>query len=164
MIECRPSLAHALGLALLLTLPSLHAQDASLVLAFGAEPGAPLPHAYDYGAPPAGEATYTIRVPVFDPKVVPIFVDSELTVDAATKVVQRVHIERAMKTIAECTAAKSVLDAKLAAAMPTPYTGPNPVWQYINEKASAVGGVQCLTERHRPYSTLILDLSVPPAP
>ncbi len=156
--------ARALGLTALLCAPVLYAQDARLVLAFGAEPGAALPHAYDYGAPPAASTTYTMRVPLFDPQVLPIFVDGEMTIDSATKIVQRVRLERAMKTLADCNAAKSVLDVKIAAAMPTPYTGPNPAWQYQNEKASAVGGAQCRTERYLPYVILTVDLSVPPAP
>ena len=158
------TVARALGFSALLCAPALQAQDARLVLAFGAEPGVALPHAYDYGAPPAATTTYTMRVPVFDPQVLPIFVDGELTIDSATKIVQSVHSERAMKTVADCNAAKAVLDAKIAAALPTPYTGPNPVWQYQNEKATAVGGAQCRTERYLPYVVLIVDLSVPPPP
>lgn len=140
------------------------AQDASLVLAFGGEPGAPLPHAYNYGAPPAGSDVYSMRVPVFDPKVLPYLWDSELLIDAKTKIVQRVHAERAMKTIADCTAAKAVLDARIAAVFKVPYTGSDPRWQYMSEQNTGVGGTQCHTERHLPYVTLILDLSVPPAP
>lgn len=139
------------------------AQDASFVLAFGGEPGAPLAHAYNYGAPPTGSDTYTMRVPVLDPKVVPILYDSELAIDAKTKIVQRVHAERALKTIAECTAAKELLDAKIAAVFKVPYTGSDPRWQYTNENGTGVGGTQCYTARHLPFVTLIVDLSVPPA-
>lgn len=152
------------GLALALWTSLALAQDAVLVLAFGGEPGAPLAHAYNYGAAPAGSPTYIMRVPVFDPKVMPIFVDSELLIDAQTKIVQRVHVERAMKTIADCEAARKVVDEKIASAMPVPYTGGDPRWQYTNEKRTGVGGTQCYTARHLPYVTLILDLSVPPAP
>jgi len=140
------------------------AQDATLVLAFGGEPGAPLAHAYNYGAPPADAPTYVMRVPVFEPQVAAILHDGELLIDAQTKIVQRVHAERAMKTIAECTEAKKVLDAKIAAVFKLPYTGSDPRWQYLNEKGTGVGGTQCYTARHLPYVTLIVDLSVPPAP
>lgn len=140
------------------------AQDASFVLAFGGEPGAPLAHAYDYGAPPAGADTYTMRVPVLDPKVLPILYDAELAIDAKTKIVQRAHAERALKTIAECTEAKKVLDGKIAAVFKLPYTGSDPRWQYASDKGTGLGGTQCYTARHLPYVTLIVDLSVPPAP
>lgn len=155
--------ATALTVALgLLACVAAHAQDASFVLAFGGEPGAPLAHAYDYGAPPAGTDTYSMRVPVFDPEVLPILYDSELSIDAKTKIVQRAHAERALKTIAECEAAKKKLDAKIAAVFKIPYTGSDPGWQYASEKGTGVGGTQCHTARHLPYVTLILDLSVPP--
>lgn len=150
------------ALSIALNVP-VAAQDASFVLAFGGEPGAPLAHAYNYGAPPAGPDTYTMRVPVLDPKVAPILYDSELRIDAQTKIVQRVHAERALKTIADCTAAKEVLDAKIAAVFKVPYTGSDPRWQYTNEKNTGVGGTQCYAARHLPFVTLIVDLSVPPA-
>lgn len=143
---------------------AVHAQDASFVLAFGGEPGAPLAHAYDYGAPPSGSDLYTMRVPVFDPQVAAIFHDGRLEIDAKTKIVQRVHAERAFKTIAECTDAKKLLDAKIAAVFKTPYTGSDPRWQYASENGTGVGGTQCHTARHLPYVILILDLSTPPAP
>ena len=135
-----------------------------LVNAFGGEPGAPLAHAFDYGLPPSAGPTFTMRVPVFDPTILPIFVDSELLIDTQTKIVQRVHIERAMKTIADCEAVRKVLDAKIVTSMTLPYTGEDPRWQYANEKGTAVGGTQCFMARYLPYVTLILDLSVPPAP
>lgn len=152
------------GAALMLWAALGAAQDASFVLAFGGEPGAPLAHAFNYGAPPSGSDTYSMRVPVFDPKIQPILWDSELLIDAKTKIVQRVHAERAMKTIADCTAAKEVLDAKLASVFKVPYTGSDPRWQYMSEKGTGVGGTQCYTARHLPYVTLILDLSIPPMP
>lgn len=148
--------------AALLAAPLAQAQDATMVLAFGAEPGAPLPHSYDYGAPQTTEPSYTMRVPIFDREVAPVFADSELTVDIASKTVQRVHVERAFKSLTECTAAKAIVEKKLAASMPSPYTGPNPAWQYM--KGNAVGGIFCNTARHLAYATLTLDLSAAPAP
>ena len=148
--------------AALLAVPPAEAQDATMVLAFGAEPGAPLPHSYDYGAPQTSEPTYTMRVPIFDRDVAPVFADSELTVDIATKTVRRVHIERAFKSLTECTAAKGIVEKKLAAAMPTPYTGGEPTWQYA--KGQAVGGIWCNSARHLPYAILTLDLGLAPAP
>ncbi len=150
-----------LSVALLAT-PQAQAQDATMVLAFGAEPGAPLPHSYDYGAPQTAASTYTMRVPIFDRDVAPVFADSELTVDIAAKTVQRVHTERAFKSLTECNAAKGIVEKKLAAAMPTPYTGGEPTWQYA--KGQAVGGVWCNSARHLPYAILTLDLAIAPAP
>ncbi len=152
----------ALALAAAASAP--RAQDASLVLAFGGEPGAPLAHAYDYGAPPGAEATYTMRVPIFDTKIAPILADSELLIDVKTHIVQRVHAERALKSLAECTAAKDVLDARIASVFTVPYTGSDPRWQYQSERGTGVGGTQCYLARHLPYVTLIVDLSIPPAP
>jgi hypothetical protein len=138
------------------------AQDASMVLAFGAEPGAPLPHAYSYGAAPTTDETFTMRVPIFEREVAPVFADSELTIETATKIVKRVHIERAFKSLTDCSAAKAIVEKKLAASMPTPYTGTNPAWQYA--KGQAVGGIECVMGRHLPYPILTLDLAAAPAP
>jgi hypothetical protein len=148
--------------ATLLAAAQSQAQDAAMVLAFGGEPGAPLPHSYNYGAPQTDAATYTMRVPIFDRDVAPVFADSELTVDIAAKTVRRVHSERAFKSLTECTAAKGIVEKKLAAVMPSPYTGSDPAWQYA--KGGAVGGIYCNSARHLPYAILTLDLAVAPAP
>jgi hypothetical protein len=133
-----------------------------MVLAFGAEPGAPLPHAYSYGAAPTEQASFTMRVPIFEREVAPVFPDSELTVETATKIVKRVRIERAYKSLVDCGAAKAVVEKKLAAAMPTPYTGPDPGWRYA--KGGALGRLECVVARHLPYPVLTLELATAPPP
>lgn len=148
----------------LLVLPIARAQDARFVLGFGGEPGAPLAHAYNNGAPADASAVYRMRVPTVDPIIKPIFVDTELTIDTASKIVQRVHAERAMSDQAKCGEAKDVIAAKLADAMPTPYTGVEAGWQYQTPNRTAVGGVICQVARYLPYPVLILDLAIPPPP
>lgn len=148
-----------LATSLVLAAPA-RAQDAAMVLAFGAEPGAPLPHAYSYGAAPTTDETFTMRVPIFEREVAPVFADSELTIETATKIVKRVHVERAFKSLTDCTAAKAIVEKKLAASMPSPYTGSNPAWQYA--KGATVGGIGCVMGRHLPYPILTLDLAVAP--
>ena len=136
------------------------AQNAAFVLSFGGEPGTPLAHAYDYGGSPEGVTSFALRVPIVDPTIKTVFVDSELVVDAATRMVKQVHIERAMGTVALCTEAQAVVAKKLAELMPTPYTGTSPLWQYT--AGGVVGGVSCRQERYLPFPILILDLSLAP--
>ena len=158
------SLRYGLATIALASLPlvAAHAQDARFVLGFGAEPAAPLPHAYSYGKPPEGASTLTLRVPLTDAKLMPLLDDVELTLDVARNVVTRVHNERAYKSVMDCTTVRKVVEEKLAELMPKPYTGGDPVWQHQTESGSAVGGVVCRTERWLPYPVLILDLSETP--
>lgn len=138
------------------------AQDARFVLAFGAEANAPLPHAYSYGQPPAGEKTLVMRVPLVDPALKPILTDVELTLDLEGNVVRRVHAERAYLSLDECTAAKATIDGKLAPLMPAPYTGSEAWWQYQSADGKSLGGALCRTERYLPYPVLVFDLSAVP--
>ena len=135
------------------------AENATLVLPFGAEPGAPLTHAYDYGAPPVPEGHYTMRVPSVDATIAPIFPDLEITIAAPSKTVVRTHAERAYSALAECSAAAKTVQAKLQAALPSPYAGSNPAWQFQSADGRVVGGVNCRVERYLPYPILIFDLT-----
>lgn len=138
------------------------AQDARFVLTFGAEANAPLPHAYSYGKPPVDEQTLLMRVPLVDPAIKPILPDVELTIDLPTNLVRRVHAERAYLSLNDCTAAKAVLDGKLAPLMANPYTGTGPWWQVQSADGKSVGGALCRTERYLPYPILIFDMSAAP--
>ena len=77
------------------------AENALLVLPFGAEPGVLLTHAYDYGAPPVPEGQYTMRVPSVDADISRIFPDIEITIAAPSKTVMRTHAERAYRALAD---------------------------------------------------------------
>ncbi|MSQ68669.1 MAG: hypothetical protein EXR83_10820 [Gammaproteobacteria bacterium] len=138
------------------------AEDARFVLGFGAQAGAPLPHSYSYGKPPLDPAVFKMRVPLVDPQIKRIFVDSELTVEAATLTVTRVHNERAYTSLSDCTAARDVVEKKLAALMTEPFVGRDPVWQHRSADGHTVGGIACRTERYLPYPTLVFDLSATP--
>lgn len=142
--------------------PVLQAQDARFVLGFGAEPAAPLPHAYSYGKPAEGTATLTLRVPLTDSKLAPLLDDMELTLDVPRNVVTRLRNERAYKSVMDCTTVRKAVEAKLAELMPKPYTGSNPLWQRQTESGAAAGGVVCRTERWLPYPVLILELAETP--
>ena len=147
----------ALALACV-SVPSV-AENALLVLPFGAEPGVPLTHAYDYGAPPVPEGHYTMRVPSVDAEVSRIFPDIEITIAAPSKTVMRTHAERAYSALADCSAALRTVQAKLQAALPSPYAGANPAWQFQSADGRVVGGVNCRVERYLPYPILIFDLT-----
>ena len=158
------SLRYGLAAIALASLPlgSAHAQDARFVLGFGAEPAAPLPHAYSYGKPPEGTTTLTMRVPLTDAKLAPLLQDMELTLDVPRNIITRVHNERAYKSVMDCTVVQKAVEEKLATLMPKPYTGSDSVWQHQTETGSAVGGVVCRTERWLPYPVLILDMAEAP--
>ena len=148
-----------LALALACVSVSSVAENALLVLPFGAEPGAPLTHAYDYGASPVPEGHYTMRVPSVDAAISRIFPDIEITIAAPSKTVMRTHAERAYSALADCSAALKTVQAKLQAALPSPYAGSNPAWQFQSADGHLVGGVNCRVERYLPYPILIFDLT-----
>ena len=148
-----------LALALACVSVSSVAENALLVLPFGAEPGAPLTHAYDYGAPPVPEGHYTMRVPSVDAEVSRIFPDIEITIASPSKTVMRTHAERAYRALADCSAALRTVQAKLRAALPSPYAGSDPAWQFKSADGRVVGGVNCRVERYLPYPILIFDLT-----
>ena len=105
------------------------ADNALFIIPFGAEPGAPLTHAYDYGVPPVKEGAYTMRVPSVDSIIVPIFADVELTIVAPNKTVKRSRAERAYRELSECTKASQVILEKLKSALPSTYTGSDAAYQ-----------------------------------
>jgi len=142
----------------------VRAENPSFILPFGGEPGAPLAHSYDYGAPPLKEGTYVMRVPAVDVQVASALHDTELTIDAATKTVQRVYASRAFKAVADCEAARTLLNDKIQKVLPVPRTGEGP-WLYQSQDGRLVGGAWCHTARHLPFITLFLELTLaPPAP
>jgi hypothetical protein len=136
--------------------PSL-AENPHFVLPFGGEPGAPLAHSYDYGAAPFKEGTYAMRIPAVDVEVANVLHDTELTVEAATKTVQRVHASRAFKAVVDCEAARTLLNGKIQKVLTVPRTGDGP-WLYQSMDGRVVGGAWCQTERYLPFITLYLDL------
>ena len=147
------------GIVLTLLSALGRAENALFVIPFGGEPGALIPHAYDYGAAPFTTGTYAMRIPNVDSEVSVVFTDTELTIDAKTKVVTRIHAERAYRAVGECETAKNALLPKLASALPAPYASGSPQWRYQSADGTQVGGVYCKGERYLPYPTLILDLT-----
>lgn len=136
------------------------AENAAFVIPFGGEPGTPLAHAYDYGAPPVKEGTYLLRVPSADPTVAAVFADFELTVDAASKTVLHSRASRAYRSLTECTAAQKIIEPKLSVVLPAAYSGVNSAWQVQSADGKTVGGVYCQTARHLPFPILTFDLTV----
>lgn len=147
------------GAALMLSSALGHAENALFVIPFGGEPGARIPHAYDYGATPFSTGTYAMRIPNVDTDVSAVFTDTELSIDAKTKAVTRVHAERAYRALGDCELARKSLLPKLGKALPTPYAGTDPRWQYQSPDGGEVGGAYCRAERYLPYPVLILDLT-----
>lgn len=150
-----PSLSIALGLS---CLPA-SAENSAFILPFGGEPGAPLAHAYDYGAPPSPKGVYTMRIPVVDPEVASVLHDTELTIDAATKVVQRVSASRAFRAVADCDKARALLNGKVERVLPAPGPGEGP-WIHQSSDGRVAGGAWCETARHLPFTTLFLELAL----
>ena len=150
------------GALLMASVLGVRAEDAAFVLAFGADPGAPLPYAYRYGKFPDGTGTITMRVPLVDQKLAPLLQDMGISYDTARDIVTRLHQERAYKSVGDCDVVRKVLEERIAAVMPTPYTGPDPVWQHQTADGRAVGGVRCQVERFYPYPVLVFDLSETP--
>ncbi len=144
------------------------AENALFVIPFGSEPGAPLAHAYDYGASPGNgvgsDGTYTMRVPSVDPEMVSIVPDVELTIDAATKVVQRSYAARAYRALGDCTLAQETLRHKLQKVLPQGYSGVSEAWQFETTDGKVVGGAYCQQARHLPFPILIMELVMKPAP
>lgn len=138
------------------------ADNALFIIPFGAEPGAPLTHAYDYGVPPVKEGPYTMRVPSVDSIIMPIFADVELTIEAPHKTAKRSHAERAYRELSECTKASKVIQGKLNAALPGTYTGSDPAYQFQSADGHVIGGAYCKVERYLPNPILIFDLTVAP--
>lgn len=158
-MNTRPALCATLLLAVLAGAKPALAENPHFILPFGGEPGAPLAHSYDYGAAPFKEGTYAMRIPTVDVEVANILHDTELTVDATTKQVQRVHASRAFKAVADCEAARTLLNGKIQKVLSVPHTGEGP-WLYQSTDGRVVGGAWCQTERYLPFITLYLDLSV----
>ncbi|MGE0338027.1 MAG: hypothetical protein AB7Q76_22235 [Gammaproteobacteria bacterium] len=140
------------------------AENALFVIPFGGEPGAPLPHAYDYGAAPASDGQYTLRVPSVDPAMQPVLPDVELTVDAASKIVSRVAASRAYRALDECTAAQKIVRGKLEKALPHPAAGDDERWQFQSADGKVVGGAYCQLARHLPFPTLQVEITQVPVP
>jgi hypothetical protein len=144
-------------LPILLLAGGAHAENSAFVLPFGGEPGAPLPHAYDYGKIPVTEGNFVMRIPAVDTEVASVLHDTEMVVGATDKLVREIHAARAFRAIAECEAGQKILEGKLARVLPTPFTGEGP-WQFQSADGAVVGGAWCHTARHLPFTTLFLDL------
>ncbi len=141
--------------------PVAMAENALFVIPFGGEPGAPLAHAYDYGIAPNTE-TYTMRVPSVDLEMLAIMPDVELTIAAATKIVQRAYAARAYRAYGDCTQAQEILRRKLQKALPQAYSGVSETWQFQSADGKIVGGAYCQQARHLPFPILILELTLAP--
>ena len=144
-------------LPILLLAGGAHAENSAFVLPFGGEPGASLPHAYDYGKIPVSEGNFVMRIPAVDTEVASVLHDTEMVVGAADKLVREIHAARAFRAMAECEAGQKVLAGKLARVLPAPFTGEG-LWQYQSADGAVVGGAWCHTARHLPFTTLFLDL------
>lgn len=140
------------------------AENALFVLPFGSEPGAPLAHAYDYGESPQREGSYTMRIPSVNPEMASIVPDVELTIDAATKVVQRSFATRAYRALGDCKQAEALLRDKLQKVLPQAYSGISEAWQFQTTDGKILGGAYCQQARHLPFPTLIMELVMGPAP
>jgi len=138
------------------------AENALFVIPFGGEPGAPLAHAYDYGAPPVNDGRYTMRIPSVDPEMMPILPDIELTLDAATKIVQRAYAVRSYRALDDCTKAQTAVRARLQQALPEPFAGQGDAWQFQSADGRIVGGAYCQMARHLPYPVLQVELTLNP--
>ena len=151
--------SRVLAIPLLWVATAVQAENSAFVLPFGGEPGAPLPHAYDYGKVPVAEGSFVMRIPAVDPEVAGVLHDTEMVVGAADKTVREIHAARAFRATAACEAGQKILAGKLARVLPAPFTGKGP-WQYQSTDGAIVGGAWCHTARHLPFTTLFLDLRI----
>lgn len=148
----------AVALALLLAKGAL-AENTILILAFGGEPGAPLPHAYNYGKAEVDTETYKMRIPVVDRDVQTVLADTELTVRTADNVVLAIHAARAYRTMKDCEAARSVISDKLAEALPR--TAAVAGWARAAVDGTVVARSFCDSRRYYPMPVLRLELATP---
>ena len=133
------------------------AENATLTLAFGGDPGSPLAHAYSYGLPETTEPTYTLRVPVVNPEIRTVFYDTVLTVSNPGKIIQRVRASRAFRSLAECNAAREIIAGKLAVALPNE-TAADERWQRQSADGRVLARSVCESLRHEPVPVLNFEL------
>jgi len=138
----------------------VQAENSALILAFGGEPGGPLPHAYNYGAPDTDAPTYTLRVRTVDTQVESVFYDSQLTISNPERIVQQVLAERAFDTLGNCENARAIIMEKLGKGLTREYTGADPRWQRQSEDGSIVGGAVCENPRYYPMPVLRLLIAI----
>jgi hypothetical protein len=152
-----------LGVVLLACLcaPVAAAENVTLTLAFGGDPGSPLTHAYSYGLPETTEPTYTLRVPVVKPAVRDVFHDTVLTVSNPEKIVQRVSASRAYRSLAECDPAREIIAATLATALPLETVGDDH-WQRRSADGRVLARATCEKQRHEPVPVLRFELVLQP--
>lgn len=160
-MKFQPGFAGVL-LGLLLQTPGAGAENALFTIPFGSEPGQPLAHAYDYGAPPLAQGLYTMRVPSVDPVMMAHLPDVELTIEAAGRIVQRSHAARAYRALGDCTKARDEIAEKIAKVLPAPYAGSDPRYQYQSADGRVIGGVVCEHARYLPFPTLVMELTLAP--
>lgn len=151
-----------IALGVLLGTSRVAAENALFTIPFGSEPGQPLAHAYDYGAPPLAEGRYTMRVPSVDPVMMAHLPDVELTIEAAGKMVQRSYAARAYRALGDCTKARDAIAEKIAKVLPAPYTGSDTRYQFQSADGRVVGGVICEQARHLPFPILVMELTLAP--
>jgi hypothetical protein len=137
-----------------------HAENTVLILAFGGDPGSPVPHAYNYGVPATDATTYALRIPTVDNDMAAIFYDSELSISSATKIVERVSAARAYRTMNECNEARAIVLSKLAEGLPLDYSLGDANWQRQSADGTVVGGVECENPRHYPMPVLRLTIAL----
>jgi len=147
-------------LGFLLCQAPAQAENTALMLAFGGEPGAPLQHAYSYGAPATEAPTYTLRIRAVDPQVESIFYDTQLTISNPERIVQQIIAERAFAALSSCEPAREIIMEKLSTALTREYTGADPRWQRQSEDGGIVGGVVCESLRYYPMPVLRLLIEI----
>jgi hypothetical protein len=138
------------------------AENALFTIPFGSEPGQPLAHAYDYGAPPLTEGRYTMRVPSVDPVMMAHLHDVELTIEAAGRIVQRAYAARAYRALGDCAKAREEIAEKITRVLPAPYTGSDSHYQSQSADGRVIGGIVCEQARHLPFPVLIMKISLAP--
>ena len=136
------------------------AENSHLILAFGGDPGSPLPHAYSYGVPEVEGPTYRLRIAVIDRDVKLVFYDTALTIALPEKIVQSVNAERAYPTLIACNKARTVIAAKLASGLPREYAMGGDEWQRQSADGKVVGRVVCEQPRHYPMPVLRLAIAL----
>jgi hypothetical protein len=136
------------------------AENSHLILAFGGDPGSPLPHAYNDGVPDVEGSTYGLRIAVIDPDIKHIFYDTALTIAVAEQIVQSVTAERAYPTLIDCNKARTVILEKLTNGLPREHAPGGGEWQRHSADGKVVGRVVCAQRRHYPMPVLRLAIEL----
>lgn len=149
-------------LGVLLTWPMSAAavENTKLIIAFGGDPGSPLPHAYNERVPENAGDTYTLRIPVVTAEIARVFYDTVLTITVPDKIVQSVTAARAYRTLIDCNAARDTILVKLRESLPRDYAAGDDTWQYQSVDGKVVGRATCENPGHYPMPVLHLELTL----